>query len=125
MYLGHIVELTDRKTLFANPLHPYTQSLASAVPIPNPKLERQRRQFMLGGEPPSPANPPPGCVFHPRCPLTLERCRVEAPALREVEGRHLVACHRADQAGGSKTVAGEKGFAGIGGLGNSERNQGN
>ena len=102
MYLGHIVELTDRKTLFADPLHPYTQSLASAVPIPHPKLERQRQRFILTGEPPSPANPPPGCVFHPRCPLAIERCKVEVPALREVEADHLAACHLADRAGGSR-----------------------
>jgi oligopeptide transport system ATP-binding protein len=104
MYLGHIVELADCRALFADPLHPYTQSLASAVPIPNPKLERQRVRFMLLGEPPSPANPPSGCVFHPRCPLTFERCRIEAPGLREVSGEHLVACHLADQSGGSKVL---------------------
>ena len=102
MYLGHIVELTDRKTLFADPLHPYTQSLASAVPIPHPKLERQRQRFILTGEPPSPAKPPPGCVFHPRCPLAIERCKVETPELLEVEAGHLAACHLADRAGGSK-----------------------
>jgi oligopeptide transport system ATP-binding protein len=102
MYLGHIVELTDRRTLFADPLHPYTQSLASAVPIPHPKLERQRQRFILTGEPPSPAKPPPGCVFHPRCPLAVEQCKVELPALREVDAGHFTACHLADRAGRSK-----------------------
>ncbi len=104
MYLGHIVELADCSALFADPLHPYTQSLASAVPIPNPRLERQRVRFMLPGEPPSPANPPSGCVFHPRCPLAFERCRAEAPGLREVRGGHFVACHLADQSGRSKVL---------------------
>jgi oligopeptide transport system ATP-binding protein len=102
MYLGHIVELTDRRTLFADPLHPYTQSLASAVPIPHPKLERQRQRFILSGEPPSPAKPPPGCVFHPRCPLAFDRCKVELPALRDIYPGHQVACHLADASGGSK-----------------------
>jgi oligopeptide transport system ATP-binding protein len=104
MYLGHIVELTDRRTLFADPLHPYTQSLASAVPIPHPKLERQRQRFILTGEPPSPANPPPGCVFHPRCPLAFDRCRIEPPPLREVCAGHQVACHLADARGTSKIL---------------------
>jgi oligopeptide transport system ATP-binding protein len=102
MYLGHIVELTDRRTLFADPLHPYTQSLASAVPIPHPKLERQRQRFILSGEPPSPAKPPPGCVFHPRCPLAFDRCKAELPVLRDVYPGHQVACHLADESGGSK-----------------------
>lgn len=102
MYLGHIVELTDQRTLFADPLHPYTQSLASAVPIPHPKLERQRQRFILVGEPPSPAHPPSGCVFHPRCPLMIEACKVEVPQLREISSGHVVACHLADQAGRSK-----------------------
>jgi oligopeptide transport system ATP-binding protein len=114
MYLGHIVELTDRRTLFADPLHPYTQSLASAVPIPKPKLERQRQRFILTGEPPSPAKPPPGCVFHPRCPLAVEQCKIEVPQLREVGAGHLVACHLADQAGRSKIVMpGSKGGEGV------------
>jgi oligopeptide transport system ATP-binding protein len=114
MYLGHIAELTDRRTLFADPLHPYTQSLASAVPIPKPKLERQRQRFILTGEPPSPAKPPPGCVFHPRCPLAVEQCKIEVPQLREVGAGHLVACHLADQAGRSKIVMpGSKGGEGV------------
>ncbi len=102
MYLGKIVELTDRDQLFDDPLHPYTQSLQSAVPIPQPSLERQRQRFILEGEPPSPMNPPDGCVFHPRCPLSIEECTVTSPDLREVFRDHLVACHLADEKGSSK-----------------------
>jgi oligopeptide transport system ATP-binding protein len=102
MYLGKIMELTDRNTLFSDPLHPYTQSLNSAVPVPAPKLERKRRRFILTGDPPSPANPPPGCVFHTRCPLAIDECARVVPEYREVRPGHFVACHLADAAGGSK-----------------------
>jgi len=102
MYLGKIMELTDRKSLFESPLHPYTQSLNSAVPIPNPRLERKRRRFILKGEPPSPADPPSGCVFHPRCPLAIDVCANEVPATREIRPGHLVHCHLADEHGSSK-----------------------
>jgi oligopeptide transport system ATP-binding protein len=102
MYLGKVMELADRKTLFENPLHPYTQSLNSAVPVPNPKLERRRRRFILKGDPPSPANPPSGCVFHTRCPLAVEECLTRVPEFREVHPGQFVACHLADEAGGSK-----------------------
>jgi oligopeptide/dipeptide ABC transporter ATP-binding protein len=91
MYLGKIVEHADKRTLFANPLHPSTEALLSAVPIPNPAVKRQKR--LLQGDVPSPINPPPGCAFHTRCPYAVARCRVEAPALREVARGHLVACH--------------------------------
>jgi oligopeptide transport system ATP-binding protein len=101
MYLGKLMELTDRNRLFDEPLHPYTQSLNSAVPIPNPKLERRRRRFILKGEPPSPANPPSGCVFHPRCPLAVEECIKVVPELRQLQPDHLVACHLADEHGSS------------------------
>jgi oligopeptide transport system ATP-binding protein len=104
MYLGKLMELTDRNTLFDDPLHPYTQSLNSAVPLPNPRLERQRQRFILKGEPPSPANPPSGCVFHPRCPLAVEECTQIVPEFRELYPGHLVACHLADAAGGSKIL---------------------
>jgi oligopeptide transport system ATP-binding protein len=106
MYLGKIMELTDRSTLFRQPLHPYTQSLNSAVPVPNPKLERKRRRFILKGEPPSPANPPPGCVFHPRCPLAVEECIKVVPEFRAIRPGHFVACHLADEAGGSRIPEG-------------------
>jgi oligopeptide transport system ATP-binding protein len=102
MYLGKIAELADRNTLFDDPLHPYTQSLNSAVPVPNPKLERRRSRFILKGEPPSPANPPSGCVFHPRCPLTVEECIKAVPEFRQVSPGHWVACHLADDQGSSK-----------------------
>jgi len=102
MYLGKIMELAERNALFDNPLHPYTQSLNSAVPLPNPKAERERRRFILKGDPPSPAHPPSGCVFHTRCPLTVEACRTTEPEFREMRPGHFVACHLADEAGGSK-----------------------
>jgi oligopeptide transport system ATP-binding protein len=104
MYLGKIVELTDRRSLFSQPLHPYTQSLMSAVPMPDPKTERKRRRIMLEGEVPSPANPPSGCVFHNRCPLATGDCSREIPEYREVLPDHFVACHLADAAGGSKVA---------------------
>jgi oligopeptide transport system ATP-binding protein len=101
MYLGRIMELADREALFSEPLHPYTQSLNSAVPAPDPKSERHRRRFILKGDPPSPAHPPSGCVFHTRCPLAEEICTVEIPEFREMRPDHFVACHLADDAGGS------------------------
>lgn len=106
MYLGKIMEMTDRQTIFDNPLHPYTQSLISAVPIPNPKLERQRQPFILKGEPPSPANPPSGCVFHPRCPLRIDECVKAIPEFREITAGHFIACHLADEKGSSKMPVG-------------------
>jgi len=95
MYLGKIMELTDRVRVF-------DQFLNSAVPLPNPKLERERKRFILKGEPPSPANPPSGCVFHPRCPLAVEECVRVVPRFREIRPGHFVACHLADEHGGSK-----------------------
>ena len=106
MYLGKIMELTDRNALFEDPLHPYTQSLNSAVPVPNPKMERRRRRFILKGEPPSPANPPPGCVFHPRCPLAVEECIKVVPDFRRIRPGHYVACHLADEEGSSNIPEG-------------------
>jgi oligopeptide transport system ATP-binding protein len=102
MYLGKIMEMTDRNTLFEDPLHPYTQSLNSAVPLPNPALEKTRQRFILKGDPPSPANPPSGCVFHTRCPLTVEECIKVEPEFREIQPGHFIACHLADEQGGSK-----------------------
>jgi oligopeptide/dipeptide ABC transporter ATP-binding protein len=91
MYLGRIVEYTDKKTLFTKPLHPYTESLLLAVPVPDPAIKRDKR--VLQGDVPSPIRPPSGCHFHPRCPYAVERCRQESPALREVRPGQLVACH--------------------------------
>ena len=102
MYLGKIMELAERNELFDDPLHPYTQSLNSAVPVPDPKAERRRRRFILKGDPPSPANPPSGCVFHTRCPLTIDECIKVVPEFREMRPGHFVACHLADEEGSSK-----------------------
>lgn len=90
MYLGKIVELTTREELFRNPLHPYTKALMSAIPVPNPRLKRQRT--ILKGDVPSPLNPPRGCRFHPRCPVAIEKCSHEEPVFREAAPEHWVAC---------------------------------
>jgi oligopeptide/dipeptide ABC transporter ATP-binding protein len=91
MYLGRIVEYTDKTTLFTRPLHPYTEALLAAVPVPDPAIKRAKR--VVQGDVPSPLKPPPGCHFHTRCPYAEPRCRQEIPALREVEPGHHVACH--------------------------------
>jgi dipeptide transport system ATP-binding protein len=96
MYFGGVAELGDKKTIFANPRHPYTRALMSATPA---IFESDRRvRIKLQGELPSPLDPPSGCAFHQRCPYAIERCRIEAPALREVDARQ-VACHRAEEVG--------------------------
>jgi len=93
MYLGKIMELAIRDELYDHPLHPYTQALVSAVPVPDPEIEMEREQIILTGDVPSPSNPPSGCVFHTRCMLTEERCKCEIPEFREVSSGHFVACH--------------------------------
>jgi peptide/nickel transport system ATP-binding protein/oligopeptide transport system ATP-binding protein len=95
MYLGRIVEMTDKTSLFETPLHPYTEALLSAVPIPKYGA-RNRKRVILTGDVPSPINPPPGCHFNTRCPYVMPRCRKEAPVLREVAPRHWASCHLHD-----------------------------
>ncbi|MBI3958572.1 MAG: ABC transporter ATP-binding protein, partial [Chloroflexi bacterium] len=92
MYLGKIVELTDRDELYANPLHPYTQALLSAVPIPDPEIEKKRQRIILEGDVPSPANPPQGCNFNTRCPRVMDICRQIDPEFKEAGDSHYVAC---------------------------------
>jgi oligopeptide/dipeptide ABC transporter ATP-binding protein len=95
MYLGRIVEMTDKQSLFEMPLHPYTEALLSAVPIPK-SAARGRKRVILTGDVPSPINPPSGCHFHARCPYAMPRCRTDVPALREVKPGHWAACHLHD-----------------------------
>jgi len=98
MYLGWIVEVSTAAELYENPLHPYTISLLSAVPIPDPIIERQREPILLAGDLPSPANPPAACRFHTRCPFVQPtRCREEVPLLRKFSTGHEVACHWAEE----------------------------
>ena len=94
MYLGKVVEMTTREELFRSPLHPYTQALMSAIPIPDPTIKRDR--IILQGDVPSPVNPPKGCRFHPRCPIAIDHCKVAEPPFREVSPNHSAACWRID-----------------------------
>ena len=97
MYLGHLVELTTSSELYQKPLHPYTQALLSAIPIPDPDVEDNRKRIVLKGELPSPMNPPSGCVFNTRCPLAVAACKTQKPEWQEVEENHFVACHLYNQ----------------------------
>jgi peptide/nickel transport system ATP-binding protein len=99
MYLGRIVEIADSEELYRNPLHPYTQALLSAIPIPNPIEDRTRRRIILKGEVPSPANPPAGCHFHTRCAYAIPECSAARPQLRVIEGDHRAACIRVESLG--------------------------
>lgn len=93
MYLGHLMEYSDWQTLYAEPHHPYSQALLSAVPVPDPDLQHSRKRIILQGDPPSPIDPPSGCPFHTRCPIAKDRCSKEVPELREVKPGHFCACH--------------------------------
>ena len=97
MYLGKLMELADRAEVYVDPLHPYTQSLLSAIPIPDPVLEEKRKRIILTGDVPSPANPPSGCVFHTRCPYAEDVCTEKIPVCREIHHGHWVACHFAER----------------------------
>ncbi len=93
MYLGHLVELASSADLYGETLHPYSQALLSAVPVPDPNAEAQKKRVILSGDVPSPINPPPGCPFAGRCPRVCDRCRKETPVLKELRPNHFVACH--------------------------------
>ncbi len=100
MYVGKIVEIADRDDLYENPLHPYTQALLSAIPIPDPTVEQRRKRIILTGDIPSPVNPPSGCRFHTRCPVAFDRCKVDVPANIEYGSGHIAACHWVEEHGG-------------------------
>jgi oligopeptide/dipeptide ABC transporter ATP-binding protein len=100
MYVGKIIELADRDALYHNPLHPYTQALLSAIPIPDPILEKRRKRIVLTGDIPSPVNPPSGCRFHTRCPVAFDRCVTEIPHFNEYAPGHFAACHWVEEHGG-------------------------
>jgi len=94
MYLGKIVEIAETEELYTNPLHPYTQALLSAVPVPDPEVEAQRKRIILKGDVPTPINPPKGCNFNTRCPVAIDVCHSEDPVLVEVRPEHWAACYR-------------------------------
>jgi oligopeptide transport system ATP-binding protein len=97
MYLGRIVELGPAQEVIDRPRHPYTRALVSAIPVPDPAVERARQRIVLAGDPPSPINPPAGCAFHPRCPYAQDRCRQAVPALVPCGPAHEAACIRLDE----------------------------
>jgi len=114
MYVGKIVEIADRAALYDNPLHPYTQALLSAIPIPDPAVESRRKRIILTGDIPSPVNPPSGCRFHTRCPIAFDRCKVEVPPLRAYAPGHVAACHWVEEHGGNAPVLGAPTTASLG-----------
>ena len=100
-----VVELAKGSKLYSMPMHPYTQALLSAVPIPDPKIEQQRRRIILEGDVPSPLNPPPGCHFHTRCPIAIDKCKTEEPPFTDYGDGHFVACWRASISSASSGVS--------------------
>jgi oligopeptide transport system ATP-binding protein len=101
MYVGKIIEIAGREQLYTKPLHPYTQALLSAIPIPDPNVEARRKRIILTGDIPSPVDPPSGCRFHTRCPVAFDRCTTEIPAFNEYEPGHRAACHWVEEHGGA------------------------
>ena len=108
MYLGKIVEMADRNELYSDPLHPYTKALLSAVPIPDPVIEKRRERIILSGDVPSPINPPAGCHFHTRCPYAMEVCRLVDPTFADVGNGHFVACHLYPGSGADTVTSADK-----------------
>jgi oligopeptide/dipeptide ABC transporter ATP-binding protein len=101
MYVGKIMEIADRDELYANPLHPYTIALLSAIPIPDPTVEQRKKRIILTGDIPSPVNPPSGCRFHTRCPIAFDRCKIEVPLSKPYGANHEAACHWVDEHDGA------------------------
>ena len=108
MYLGKLMELSPAEELYTKPIHPYTSALLAAIPIPDPAENRSRERIVVSGEPPNPIDPPPGCVFHPRCPRSTDICREVEPPLARYSNGHLAACHHPMNVGDAELSAAER-----------------